>query len=132
MQPDHLLIDALRIDHSCAQTKIIYGDSLSISIAAASVIAKVHRDAMMREMHLQFPLYGLASHKGYATPEHRAALRKHGPCDLPRRCGLRWRTKNACRKTRCVRRMHWTSCWTTRRERMSGAWKTDVRDCAPG
>ncbi len=85
LSPDHLLIDALRIDHSCAQTKIIYGDSLSISIAAASVIAKVHRDAMMRELHLQFPQYGLASHKGYATPEHRAALKAHGPCDLHRK-----------------------------------------------
>ena len=83
--PDHLLIDALRIDHGCAQTKIIYGDSLSVSIAAASVIAKVHRDAMMREMDRQFPLYGLASHKGYATPEHRAALKQHGPCDFHRK-----------------------------------------------
>ena len=79
------MIDALRIEHTCAQTKIIYGDSLSISIAAASVIAKVHRDAMMREMDRQFPLYGLASHKGYATPEHRAALKKHGPCELHRK-----------------------------------------------
>ncbi|WP_419807022.1 ribonuclease HII [Terriglobus sp.] len=85
MAPDHLLIDALRIDHACAQTKIIYGDSLSISIAAASVIAKVHRDAMMRELDIQFPQYGLASHKGYATPEHRAALQEHGPCELHRR-----------------------------------------------
>ena len=83
--PDHLLIDALRIDHACAQTKIIYGDSLSISIAAASVLAKVHRDAMMREMDRQFPQYGLASHKGYAPPEHRAALNRHGPCDLHRK-----------------------------------------------
>lgn len=83
--PDHLLIDALHIDHSCAQTKVIYGDSLSISIAAASVIAKVYRDAMMRELDLQFPHYGLANHKGYATPEHRAALKKHGPSDLHRK-----------------------------------------------
>ena len=84
-QPDHLLIDALHIEHSCAQTKIIYGDSLSISIAAASVIAKVHRDAMMRELDALYPHYGLANHKGYATPEHRAALKKHGPCDLHRK-----------------------------------------------
>lgn len=83
--PDHLLIDALHIEHTCAQTKIIYGDSLSISIAAASVLAKVHRDAMMRELDLEFPQYGLARHKGYATPEHRAALKKHGPCDLHRK-----------------------------------------------
>lgn len=83
--PDHLLIDALRIDHGCAQTKLIYGDSLSVSIAAASVVAKVYRDGMMRELDRQHPQYGLASHKGYATPEHRAALKAHGPCALHRR-----------------------------------------------
>ena len=83
--PDHLIIDAMRLDHPCAQTKLFYGDALCISIAAASVIAKVHRDAMMREMHEQYPQYGLASHKGYATPEHRRALTEHGPCPLHRR-----------------------------------------------
>lgn len=83
--PDHLLIDALRIDHACAQTKLIYGDSLSVSIAAASVIAKVYRDAMMRDLDLAHPQYGLAAHKGYATPEHRAALQQHGPTALHRR-----------------------------------------------
>ncbi len=83
--PDHLLIDALRLDHPCAQTKLIYGDSLSISIAAASVIAKVYRDAKLRAWDLEHPQYGLASHKGYATPEHRRALEKHGPTPLHRR-----------------------------------------------
>lgn len=82
--PDHLLIDALRIDHHCPQTKLFYGDALCLSIAAASVIAKVHRDALMRELHQQHPLYGLASHKGYATPEHRRALLEHGPTPLHR------------------------------------------------
>jgi ribonuclease HII len=83
--PDHLLIDALRLDHPCAQTSIIYGDSLSISIAAASVIAKVYRDSLMRELHHQYPEYGLASHKGYSTPEHLAALEKYGPTPLHRK-----------------------------------------------
>ena len=83
--PDHLLIDALRLDLEYAQTSIIYGDSLSISIAAASVIAKVYRDTRMREFHEIYPQYGLASHKGYSTPEHLAALDKHGPCPLHRR-----------------------------------------------
>jgi len=83
--PDHLLIDALYIDHPCPQTKLYYGDALSLSIAAASVIAKVHRDALMRELDLLHPQYGLASHKGYATPEHRKALRDHGPCPLHRK-----------------------------------------------
>jgi ribonuclease HII len=83
--PDHLLIDALRIDHPCPQTKLFYGDSLSLSIAAASVVAKVHRDALMRSLDALHPQYGLASHKGYATPDHRKALREHGPCALHRR-----------------------------------------------
>jgi len=83
--PDHLLIDAMQVDHPCAQTRLFYGDSLSLSIAAASVVAKVHRDALMRELDLQHPQYGLAAHKGYATPEHRRALREHGPTPLHRR-----------------------------------------------
>lgn len=82
--PDHLLIDAMPIDHHCPQTKLIYGDSLSLSIAAASVVAKVHRDRAMRDHALTYPQYGLAAHKGYATPEHRRALREHGPCALHR------------------------------------------------
>jgi len=82
---DHLLIDAMQIDHPCAQTRLIYGDALSLSIAAASVIAKVHRDAMMCEMDLLFPAYGLAAHKGYGTPFHRRALAAHGPTPLHRR-----------------------------------------------
>lgn len=82
--PDHLLIDAMRLDLVCAQTSIIYGDSLSISIAAASVVAKVYRDSKLRELDRIYPQYGLASHKGYATPEHRAALLRYGPCALHR------------------------------------------------
>ena len=85
LAPDHLLIDAMRLDHACPQTSIIYGDSLSISIAAASVLAKVYRDDRMRQMDREYPLYGLASHKGYSTPEHKKALAAHGPCPLHRR-----------------------------------------------
>ena len=88
--PDHLLIDAMLLDlaqlsHPCAQTRLYYGDALSLSIAAASVVAKVHRDRLMRELDLLHPQYGLASHKGYATPEHRRALAEHGPCALHRK-----------------------------------------------
>lgn len=83
--PDHLIIDAMRIDHPCQQTKLFYGDALCLSIAAASVIAKVHRDAMMRDLHELHPEYGLASHKGYGTPEHHRALAEHGPTPLHRR-----------------------------------------------
>jgi ribonuclease HII len=85
VSPDHLLIDAMRLDIECAQTSIIYGDSLSISIAAASVVAKIYRDGRMREYHDVYPQYGLASHKGYSTPEHLAALDKHGPSPLHRK-----------------------------------------------
>jgi len=85
LTPDHLLIDAMRLDLECAQTSIIYGDSLSISIAAASVVAKVYRDRRMCELDREYPQYGLASHKGYSTPQHLAALEKHGPCPLHRK-----------------------------------------------
>jgi ribonuclease HII len=85
MAPDHLLIDAMRLDHPCRQTKLIYGDALSLSIAAASVVAKVHRDGLMRELDGVHPGYGLASHKGYGTPEHRMALLQLGPSTLHRR-----------------------------------------------
>jgi ribonuclease HII len=83
--PDHLVIDAMRIDHPCAQTKLYYGDALCLSIAAASVVAKVYRDALMRELDGMHPQYGLASHKGYGTPEHLRALAEHGPSALHRR-----------------------------------------------
>lgn len=85
VSPDHLLIDALRIDHPCPQTRLFYGDALSLSIAAASVVAKVHRDRLMRQLDEVHPGYGLASHKGYATPEHRRSLRELGPSSLHRR-----------------------------------------------
>src|SRR5579875_89874 len=70
LTPDHILIDAMLIDHPCPQTKLFYGDALCLSIAAASVIAKVHRDGLMRQLDGQYPQYGLA---------------QHGPTPLPRR-----------------------------------------------
>jgi ribonuclease HII len=85
LAPDHLLIDAMRLDHPCSQTRLFYGDALSLSIASASVVAKVHRDHLMRELDTLHPGYGLASHKGYGTPEHRRSLRTLGPCPLHRR-----------------------------------------------
>ncbi|MFZ0516922.1 MAG: ribonuclease HII [Acidobacteriaceae bacterium] len=83
-QPDFLLIDAERLDTTCMQKAIIYGDSISVSIAAASIIAKVYRDAWMCRYHEEYPQYGLASHKGYGTEEHLRALAEHGPCPLHR------------------------------------------------
>ncbi len=83
-QPDHLLLDAVRIEYDCAQTKIVHGDALSASIAAASIIAKVERDRMIRDWAPLFPAYDLASNKGYRSPKHIASLRQYGPSPLHR------------------------------------------------
>ena len=85
LAPDHLLIDAMTLDHPCAQTRLIHGDALSLSIAAASVVAKVYRDALMLALDAEFPHYGLAAHKGYGTARHRSALLQHGACEHHRR-----------------------------------------------
>jgi len=86
LQPaaDHLLIDAVRLDCELPQRAIIHGDAVSASIAAASILAKVERDRMMCEWDAVFPEYGLASHKGYSTPQHLAALLEYGPTPLHR------------------------------------------------
>lgn len=86
--PDYLLIDAMRLDLMQPQTSIVYGDCLSISIAAASVVAKVYRDRRMCELDTQYPVYGLRRHKGYSTPEHKKALLQYGPSPLHRRSFL--------------------------------------------
>jgi len=83
-EPDYLLIDAMRLDCALPQQAIIHGDALSASIAAASILAKVERDRIIRLWDPVFPLYGLASNKGYSTPHHLAALQRHGPSPLHR------------------------------------------------
>ena len=86
LSPDYLLIDGIdTIDWPCQQQSVIQGDSISLSIAAASVLAKVHRDRLLVELDSQFPGYGLASHKGYAAPQHLAALARLGPTPLHRK-----------------------------------------------
>ncbi len=83
--PDHLLVDGrISLDTTIRQTAIVGGDRLSVSIAAASIIAKVTRDRLMLEIHERYPQYGFNEHKGYATAAHRAALKKHGPCPIHR------------------------------------------------
>ena len=81
---DYLLIDAMRLDCDLPQQPIIHGDALSASIAAASIIAKVHRDNMISQWDPVFPAYDLRSNKGYSTPKHLTALREHGPSPLHR------------------------------------------------
>ena len=79
--PDHCLIDGLPVPHfPFSHNGIVKGDGLSLSIAAASIIAKVTRDRMMRVLHEEFPQYGFAQHQGYGTREHLEALRHYGPC----------------------------------------------------
>lgn len=78
IKPDHVLIDAMPLDIDVPTTSIIKGDAKSISIAAASVIAKVTRDKMMYELDKIYPMYGLASNKGYGTKKHIEAIKKYG------------------------------------------------------
>lgn len=82
--PDFLLVDAVSVDFPVKQRAVIHGDALSQCIAAASILAKVERDACMAQWHEVFPRYGLAENKGYGTPEHMAALREFGPTSLHR------------------------------------------------
>jgi ribonuclease HII len=82
--PDFLLIDAVPIDLPLPQRSLIKGDARCHAIAAASIVAKVHRDEVMRVWDRVFPEYGLASHKGYGTPEHLRALERFGPTPLHR------------------------------------------------
>ena len=85
-QPDYLLVDGLNLSHShIPSLKIIKGDQLSQSIAAASILAKVTRDRLMVEYHKKWSAYGFDQHKGYATEQHLHALKQHGPCELHRK-----------------------------------------------
>lgn len=84
--PDYLLVDGIdTIEWPCPQRAVIQGDGTSFSIAAASVLAKVYRDALLVELDLKYPGYGLASHKGYCSAEHLAALARLGPTPLHRK-----------------------------------------------
>jgi ribonuclease HII len=84
--PDYLLIDGCdTIDFPCPQQAVVQGDSRSMSIAAASVLAKVHRDQLLVELDAVYPGYGLARHKGYCVAEHLEALRRLGPTPLHRK-----------------------------------------------
>ena len=87
LAPTRVLVDG--VDRPprlpCPSDPIVGGDGRSVSIAAASIVAKVARDRMMARADAAWPAYGLASHKGYPTPAHRRAIERHGPCPLHRR-----------------------------------------------
>jgi ribonuclease HII len=86
LKPDFVLFDAVRLPGlDVPQRGIVHGDALCTVIAAASIVAKVHRDALMRRLHDDYPLYDFASHKGYGTPVHLEALRRIGPAPVHRR-----------------------------------------------
>ncbi len=83
--PQHVLVDARTIPGvSMPQNPFTKGDGINFSIAAASIVAKTHRDALMDELDASYPEYGFRRHKGYSTPEHQAAIRRFGPCPLHR------------------------------------------------
>ncbi len=82
---DTVLIDAVKLEAKVPTVSIIHGDSLSYSIAAASIIAKVTRDRLMMEYDKQYPQYNFAKHKGYGTAEHIRLLKEYGPCEIHRR-----------------------------------------------
>jgi len=85
-QPDYILIDGTNnIDIPIQQETIIRGDSLSVSVAAASIIAKVSRDQLMDRYHVLYPQYNFLKNKGYGTKEHREAVKTHGRCKIHRR-----------------------------------------------
>lgn len=84
VMPDLVLVDAVKIDVALLQENIIKGDALSYNIAAASILAKVHRDRMMENFDMKYPEYGFAKHKGYGTKAHIEALKKYGKCEIHR------------------------------------------------
>lgn len=84
--PDHLLLDYMRLpENSLPQLPLVKGDARSLSIAAASILAKTSRDRWMIDVDLQFPQYGFKQHKGYGTQKHRQALDDFGPCEIHRK-----------------------------------------------
>ena len=89
VKPEIVFTDAVQIETDLPQKNIIHGDWLSYNIAAASILAKVHRDRLMQKLSLQYPQYQFAQHKGYGTKLHIEKLKEFGPCPLHRKSFLK-------------------------------------------
>lgn len=85
VEPDFLLVDGkFSVPLPVSQQTLVKGDSRSATVAAASIVAKVHRDRLMEELHGLYPVYNFKAHKGYATAEHRRMIKEYGPCEIHR------------------------------------------------
>ena len=89
IKPDIVLIDAVKIDTAIVQENIIKGDALSYNIASASILAKVHRDRLMKQLDLKYPEYQFSKHKGYGTKLHYEMIEKYGVSEIHRRTFLK-------------------------------------------
>lgn len=81
VRPDFVIVDAMVLDTDCPTESVVKGDAKSLAVAAASIIAKTTRDALMDELHIDFPVYNFKQNAGYGTAEHVKALQKYGPCE---------------------------------------------------
>ena len=121
--PDYLLVDAIKIDLPLEQLSLINGDARCRTIAAASILAKEHRDACLALWHTVFPQFNLASNKGYSTPDHRRALRENGPTLMHRYSFAPVRA--------CCPRVHWTgyiSAPLAQKELFTGAHASEMQE----
>ena len=102
--PTEALIDGTQVPRlACPARAIVKGDRDVAAISAASILAKTARDAVLRELHTLYPLYGFAQNKGYGTPEHLAALARHGPCAAHRRSFAPVSQMHLCKNTAVAR-----------------------------
>lgn len=122
IQPDYLLIDALKLELAIEQMPLIDGDARCRAIAAASIIAKEHRDAIIAKWAYIFPQYNLAANKGYSTPDHKRALREHGPTLMHRFSFEPVRATST--------RTHWTG-YLTRAEAQGELFSEEEAELAP-
>jgi Ribonuclease HII len=126
--PQHVLVDSRTIPNvNQPQNSFDKGDGLNFSIASASIVAKVYRDRLMVEMDARYPGYGFASHKGYCTPEHQAAVRELGPCPIHRR-SFDYIRELCGQYSELYYQMKSRGAAISTREEMS-VWETEIKTC---